>query len=68
MANKPVAEMTAAEKDRMCGRKKAYASENHAIGMAVQQVSGGSVQKLSWYRCPVCGLWHLTRGKGRGRR
>jgi hypothetical protein len=38
---------------RMCGRKKAYATEELAM-------SAGNKWHQRPYECPCCGKWHLT--------
>jgi hypothetical protein len=53
MAKKPTRE----QRDRMCTRKRRYASQGDALDAAAML---GVERSRSAYRCPVCGHWHLT--------
>jgi hypothetical protein len=45
------------ERERMCTRKRRYASAADALD-AVRVL--GLESRRQAYRCPVCGKWHLT--------
>lgn len=55
MAKKPTRE----ERDRMCVRKRRYASQGDALDAAA--ILGLSRQRKA-YQCTLCGKWHLTSG------
>lgn len=51
------AELSVAEQQRMCERKRRYASRIDAlIGCA----RDNGVGRMRAYRCPVCRGWHLS--------
>ncbi len=57
MAKKPTRE----ERDRMCTRKRRYASQ----AAALEAVALLGLERVrSAYRCPICGRWHLTSKSG----
>jgi hypothetical protein len=46
-------------RQRMCVRKRKYRSQGDALDAALLR---GVERGRSAYRCPLCGLWHLTSG------
>ena len=50
--------MRADKKSRMCWEKHTYHTENEAIDGAIK--SSRKFGPMRWYRCPVCGEWHVT--------
>lgn len=53
MARKPTRE----ERERMCTRKRRYASQGEALNAAAVV---GRERDRQAYRCPLCGKWHLS--------
>ena len=45
------------ERQRMCGRKRRYASQGEALNAAML---AGVERRRKAYLCPVCKRWHLT--------
>ena len=48
---------TREERERMCTRKRRYASQADALTAAALV---GRERERKAYRCPLCGKWHLT--------
>ncbi|MBX3738273.1 MAG: hypothetical protein KF715_16380 [Candidatus Didemnitutus sp.] len=48
---------TAEQRQRMCTRKRRYRTQADALDAALL---AGVERRRSAYRCPLCGLWHLT--------
>lgn len=48
---------TREEQRRMCTRKRRYRTQADALDAAML---AGVERQRSAYRCPLCGLWHLT--------
>ena len=61
-----ISKMTVEQMHRVCLKKKRYFNREHAEKRADEYESRRKV-KLYVYQCPLCGHFHLTRIKQRGR-
>jgi hypothetical protein len=46
-------------RNKMCKDKRTFTTENAAIGAALGS-SKTFGKAMRWYRCPICGKWHVT--------
>ncbi|HYF28576.1 MAG TPA: hypothetical protein VD931_22745 [Baekduia sp.] len=53
------------DKERGCLSKRAYYAEVEALVVASRRTAQGA-PPLKTYRCPNCGLWHLTKRRDDG--